>query len=583
MFDDVFSLPVAIGFPFTFYGNTYDSLLVSSNSLVSFELNKAGQISPFLPAFALPVAPNSMADTSNFNSILGPWYDLNPSVSKQVTYGISGLAPNRIFYVNYNDVPLFFCTAIHYSGQIQLHEGSNVIETYIYEREPCTTWQGGRSIHGVVNEDGTLADIVPGRNYPTYWTAQHDGQRFTPNGSNAYTIAAIPFQPLTPAGAVAWYDINGNFIALSDTLTVAPAVTTQYIARANLCDTTAFMSDTVTVSTACGQGCFPPYVNVLTTDVCPNECNGTVVVAPVGASSPWLLHVEDDSSDTIYNGITNGAEMLTGLCAGTYTVESIDALGCTKISSFTLTTPPVITAQTSSTSATCTEICDGSFVITSSGGAGFYNYSLDSGLNVQSDPLFDSLCVGNHVLQVTDLLGCALYQNQLIGADSNFTFTGTTVVASTVNDDGAIDLTVSGNNDPFQYLWNTGDTTMSIDSLAPGTYWIEVTDSIGCILSDTFLVDLIAHAAFDQSQSGICLFPNPTTDLFVMDLKDYPVQGEFSVTVMAVDGRLLFSEQYAGSEQQISVSTSEWPAGAYEVLLQWADQRQLSRKVMVVR
>src|ERR1035437_8988492 len=37
-FDDGFSAPIPIGFPFTFYGHVYDSLVVSSNDYLSFTM-----------------------------------------------------------------------------------------------------------------------------------------------------------------------------------------------------------------------------------------------------------------------------------------------------------------------------------------------------------------------------------------------------------------------------------------------------------------------------------------------------------------------------------------------------------------
>ncbi|GBL35658.1 hypothetical protein EMGBS15_12530 [Filimonas sp.] len=37
-------------------------------------------------------------------------------------------------------------------------------------------------------------------------------------------------------------------------------------------------------------------------------------------------------------------------------------------------------------------------------------------------------------------------------------------------------------------LWNTGDTTNVITGLAPGTFWVKTTDSIGCVKTDTMVL-----------------------------------------------------------------------------------------------
>ncbi|MEX1001650.1 MAG: T9SS type A sorting domain-containing protein [Crocinitomicaceae bacterium] len=49
--------------------------------------------------------------------------------------------------------------------------------------------------------------------------------------------------------------------------------------------------------------------------------------------------------------------------------------------------------------------------------------------------------------------------------------------------------TVSGTA-PFSFSWSTGDTTIWIDNLCPGTYSLTITDSLGCVYTDSVtLVD----------------------------------------------------------------------------------------------
>lgn len=55
--------------------------------------------------------------------------------------------------------------------------------------------------------------------------------------------------------------------------------------------------------------------------------------------------------------------------------------------------------------------------------------------------------------------------------------------------DGSIDLTVNGGVMPISYIWNTGDTTEDISALLPGVYIVNVMDSTGYLVSDTFYVN----------------------------------------------------------------------------------------------
>ena len=61
----------------------------------------------------------------------------------------------------------------------------------------------------------------------------------------------------------------------------------------------------------------------------------------------------------------------------------------------------------------------------------------------------------------------------------------------------------------YTYLWSTGDTTQDISNLAAGTYWVQITGSNGCIVTDTFTVTSpctvpLLNASFNPSSLTIC-------------------------------------------------------------------------------
>ncbi len=70
------------------------------------------------------------------------------------------------------------------------------------------------------------------------------------------------------------------------------------------------------------------------------------------------------------------------------------------------------------------------------------------------------------------------------------------VVSGTVTDasciscpDGSIDLTVTGSNPPFMYLWSTGATVEDLVNILPGPYWVTVTDAM--MMTDTSMFNVM--------------------------------------------------------------------------------------------
>ncbi|MFN3909489.1 MAG: fibronectin type III domain-containing protein, partial [Flavobacterium sp.] len=189
--DDLWSPLQPISFPFCFFGQSYNNVLVGSNGVVTFNNGIANhQPNGFCP-WSIPDAPLPNTNFPIKNAIFGVFQDTNPAVNgpgalNDINYQFLGTAPCRVFIANFNEVAQFSCgvSVGMQTSQIVLYETSNVIDIYILKRTPCNTWQNGRGVVGLLNAAGNVAYVPPGRNVGN-WSANNEAWRFTPNqGSN---------------------------------------------------------------------------------------------------------------------------------------------------------------------------------------------------------------------------------------------------------------------------------------------------------------------------------------------------------------------------------------------------------------
>ena len=131
--DDAYQ-DIALPFIFSFYGNGYSSVKISSNGYLTFGIDGTN--------FSNDPIPNAI--TPN-NIICAFWDDLNPSQGGTVHY----LATASQFIVQYTDVPHFFNSGTH-TFQVILNSDGSILFQYLninYPNQSATI--------GIENEFGT--------------------------------------------------------------------------------------------------------------------------------------------------------------------------------------------------------------------------------------------------------------------------------------------------------------------------------------------------------------------------------------------------------------------------------------------
>jgi Secretion system C-terminal sorting domain len=152
--DDQYSEIISIGFPFCFYGASYVSLVVGSNGIVTFDTSKAYTYCPW------PITSLSVSALANVkNSILFPWNDLYRNGGGAFQYATYGNAPNRMFVITTDSVPLFSCVTLHETSQVILYETTNVIEVHVHNKPVCAGWNMGRALLAIQNSLGNFFSV----------------------------------------------------------------------------------------------------------------------------------------------------------------------------------------------------------------------------------------------------------------------------------------------------------------------------------------------------------------------------------------------------------------------------------------
>lgn len=198
--------------------------------------------------------------------------------------------------------------------------------------------------------------------------------------------------------------------------------------------------------------------------------------------------------------------LISGLNAGSYTVTVTDAQGCTVTESTTLFDNGAPSITDNASDATCFGACNGTAIITATGGTTPFTYQWSTG---ESTPVLSGLCAGDYSLTVTDANGCAIAHTTTIGQPIQMSLSVNGASAGCGQSDGSASVLASGGAGTFSYLWSTGGTTANIVGLAAGSYTVTVTDDNGCVGTGFAVISnpnspSISTSTVDESCAGVC-------------------------------------------------------------------------------
>jgi gliding motility-associated-like protein/uncharacterized repeat protein (TIGR01451 family) len=209
--------------------------------------------------------------------------------------------------------------------------------------------------------------------------------------------------------------------------------------------------------------------------LCHGEATGYISLSSSGGISPYTYLWNTSSTES----------SLSDLPIGTYTATVTDANGCAVNVSIELTEPQEsLNATSSNTNILCFGGTTGAIDLTPNGGTAPYTFVWSNGSTSED---LTNLAAESYSVTITDANGCSfLYETNITQPSQGLQVTETLSPVCFGETNGGISVQVTGGTAPYTYLWNTGATQSSIQSVGAGNYSLTVTDANGCELQSNF-------------------------------------------------------------------------------------------------
>lgn len=289
----------------------------------------------------------------------------------------------------------------------------------------------------------------------------------------------------------------------------------------------------------------------LSTLNCGRDGNGAVDITLAGGTAPFSFNW------------TTGAttEDITGLDVGTYTVTITDDNGCEFNETYPVNGPAPINFSFMANGVDCGNA--GTLQLNVQGGTAPYTYNWSNGETTAA--LSNVLDGETYSVTVTDASGCTYNESYTISANPALTINVDNIVNESSDFAGSIDVSVSGGVGPYYIVWNTGDTTASINNLVSGQYEVTVYDQVGCSTSQTITVAYTQPTNINgvEGLNQLNLFPNPTQDVAQLQI-ELANEEEVQLTIYNLNGQEIqrFPSQL-GRNLNYQINLADYSAGVY--------------------
>lgn len=129
-----------------------------------------------------------------------------------------------------------------------------------------------------------------------------------------------------------------------------------------------------------------------------------------------------------------------------------------------------------------------------------------------------------------------------------------------------------------QYLWNTSETTQTIEVSSTGTIIVAVIDNNGCINSDTIEITIIVGLTENQIAAGMRIYPNPTQSKLTID---FGKLNDAIISMTDIQGQIIMTDKVNNASNATrTYDVSSFAKGIYFMQITSGNQTSTSKVII---